>query len=45
MVTFDYNSQCRGSDKSKLETRLLAQTIDAVEAFGFFEAEGDHMIK
>ena len=44
MVNFDYNSQCRGSDKSKLETHLLAQNADAV-AFGFFAAQEDHMIK
>ena len=45
MVTFDYNSQCRGSDKGKLETHLLAQTADAIEVFGFFAAQEDHMIK
>ena len=46
MVNFDYHSQCRGSDKkSKLESNLLAQTSDAIEAFGFFAAQEDHMIK
>lgn len=45
MVTFDYNSQCRGGDKSKLDTYLLAKTVDSIEAFGFFAAQGDHMIR
>ena len=45
MVAFDYNSQCHGSDKTKLETTLLAQTVDSVEAFGFFAVQDDHMIR
>lgn len=45
MVAFDYNSQCRGSDKSKLETHLLAQTADSVEAFGLFALQEGHMIR
>ena len=45
MVTFDYNSHCRGNDKGHLTSHLSPQTAHYIEPFDFFAAQGDHMIR
>jgi len=45
MITFDYNSQCKGHDHTKLSTMVWAKIRETIEAFDFFTMEGGHMTR